>query len=80
LRAVLKHASNVPRCALAIVDLLRKAGFPQQLFGTLLIGSKKVDSVIEDPRIRAVTLTGSVAAGRAPKEGSEENRDCSARR
>jgi succinate-semialdehyde dehydrogenase/glutarate-semialdehyde dehydrogenase len=63
--AVLKHASNVPGCALAIVDLLRKAGFPQHLFGTLLIGSKKIDSVIEDPRIRAVTLTGSVAAGRA---------------
>ncbi|MDB6092389.1 MAG: Succinate-semialdehyde dehydrogenase [Gammaproteobacteria bacterium] len=63
--AVLKHASNVPGCALAIADLLRKAGFPQHLFGTLLIGSKKIDNLIEDRRIRAVTLTGSVAAGRA---------------
>src|SRR3981081_260390 len=59
--APLKHASNVPGCALAIVDLLRNAGFPQHLFGTLLIGSKNIDSIIEDPRIRAVTLTGSVA-------------------
>jgi succinate-semialdehyde dehydrogenase/glutarate-semialdehyde dehydrogenase len=73
---VLKHASNVPGCALAIVDLLRKAGFPQQLFGTLLIGSKKIDSVIEDTRIRAVTLTGSVAAGRAVARKAGEAQGC----
>ncbi len=62
---VLKHASNVPGCALSIVDILREAGFPRRLSGVLLIDSKDVDAVIEDPRIRAVTLTGSVAAGRA---------------
>ncbi len=62
---VLKHASNVPGCALAIEDLLRHAGFPDNLFRTLMIGSRAVDRVIEHPRIRAVTLTGSEAAGRA---------------
>ena len=62
---VLKHASNVPGCALAIEDLLRHAGFPENLFRTLLIGSRAVDRIIEHPRIRAVTLTGSDAAGRA---------------
>lgn len=63
--AVLKHASNVPGCALAIVDLFRQAGFPEQLFGTVLVNSKRVDALIEHPLIRAVTLTGSVEAGRA---------------
>jgi succinate-semialdehyde dehydrogenase / glutarate-semialdehyde dehydrogenase len=62
---VLKHASNVPGCALAIEDLLRHAGFPENLFRTLLIGSRAIDRVIEHPCIRAVTLTGSDAAGRA---------------
>ena len=63
--AVLKHASNVPGCALAIEDVLRRAGFPENLFRTLLIGSKAVDAVIEHPRVRAVSLTGSGPAGRA---------------
>jgi succinate-semialdehyde dehydrogenase/glutarate-semialdehyde dehydrogenase len=62
---VLKHASNVPGCAMAIEDLLRHAGFPDNLFRTLMIGSRAVDRVIEHPCIRAVTLTGSDAAGRA---------------
>jgi succinate-semialdehyde dehydrogenase/glutarate-semialdehyde dehydrogenase len=63
--AVLKHASNVPGCALAIEDVFRRAGFPQNLFRTLMIGSGAVDSVIEHPLVRAVTLTGSGPAGRA---------------
>ncbi len=63
--AVLKHASNVPGCALAIEDIFRRAGFPENLFRTLLIKSSGVESVIADPRVRAVTLTGSGLAGRA---------------
>jgi succinate-semialdehyde dehydrogenase/glutarate-semialdehyde dehydrogenase len=63
--AVLKHASNVPGCALAIEDVFRRAGFPKNLFRTLLIGSPQVPSVIEHPLVRAVTLTGSGPAGRA---------------
>jgi succinate-semialdehyde dehydrogenase / glutarate-semialdehyde dehydrogenase len=62
---VLKHASNVPGCALAIEDLLRHAGFPENLFRTLMIGSRHVERIIEHPCVRAVTLTGSDAAGRA---------------
>ena len=63
--AVLKHASNVPGCALAIEDVFREAGFPEGLFRTLLIGSDAVAAVIEDDNIAAVTLTGSAAAGRS---------------
>jgi succinate-semialdehyde dehydrogenase/glutarate-semialdehyde dehydrogenase len=63
--AVLKHASNVPGCALAIEQVLRDAGVPENLFRTLLIGNAQVDAVIEHPLVRAVTLTGSGAAGRA---------------
>ena len=63
--AVLKHASNVPECALAIEDIFRRAGFPDNLFRTLMIGSEQVEAVIEHPRVRAVTLTGSGAAGKA---------------
>ena len=63
--AVLKHASNVPGCALAIEDVFRRAGFPDNLFRTLLIGSKHVEGVIEHPLVRAVTLTGSGPAGRS---------------
>ena len=60
---LLKHAANVPQCALAIEDILRRAGFPEGAFQTLLISSDQVAAVIEDPRVAAVTLTGSVAAG-----------------
>jgi succinate-semialdehyde dehydrogenase/glutarate-semialdehyde dehydrogenase len=62
---VLKHASNVPGCALAIEQIFKDAGFPENLFRTLMIGSKDVASVIEHPLIRAVTLTGSTPAGKA---------------
>jgi len=60
---LLKHASNVPQCALAIEEIVRKAGFPEDVFYTLLIGSKEVDAVIAHPAVKAVTLTGSEAAG-----------------
>jgi succinate-semialdehyde dehydrogenase/glutarate-semialdehyde dehydrogenase len=63
--AVLKHASNVPGCALAIEDVFRRAGFPENLFRTLMIGSRQVEGIIEHPLIRAATLTGSGPAGRA---------------
>jgi succinate-semialdehyde dehydrogenase/glutarate-semialdehyde dehydrogenase len=62
---VLKHASNVPGCALAIEEVFRDAGLPDCLFRALLIPSKSVDRVIEHPRVAAVTLTGSTPAGRA---------------
>jgi len=62
---VLKHASNVPGCAVAIEKLMRDAGFPKGLFQTLLIGSESVDRVIENRIIQAVTVTGSTPAGKA---------------
>jgi succinate-semialdehyde dehydrogenase/glutarate-semialdehyde dehydrogenase len=62
--AVLKHASNVPGCALAIESVFREAGFPENVFRTVLIPSRDVKPLIEDPHIAAVTLTGSVEAGR----------------
>jgi succinate-semialdehyde dehydrogenase/glutarate-semialdehyde dehydrogenase len=65
---VLKHASSVPRCALAIEEVFREAGFPRGAFTTLLIGSRAVGAIIADPRIAAVTLTGSDAAGRMVAE------------
>ncbi len=61
--ALLKHASNVPQCALAIEEIIRRAGFPEGAFQTLLIGSDQVKRVLEDPRIMAATLTGSEPAG-----------------
>lgn len=62
---VLKHASNVSGCALAIEQLVREAGFPENVFRTLLIGSSGVKSVIENRLIKAVTLTGSTPAGKS---------------
>ena len=63
--AVLKHAGNVPGCALAIEDIFRRAGFPANVFRTLLVGNAQVDAVLENPLICAATLTGSGPAGRA---------------
>jgi len=60
---LLKHASNVPRCALAIDDLLRRAGFAEGVFQSLLISANKVSRVLDDPRVVAATLTGSEPAG-----------------
>jgi succinate-semialdehyde dehydrogenase/glutarate-semialdehyde dehydrogenase len=60
---VLKHASNVPQCALKIEEIVRRAGFPEGAFQTLLIGVKEVDAILNDPRIQAATLTGSEQAG-----------------
>ncbi|MFJ4667824.1 NADP-dependent succinic semialdehyde dehydrogenase [Kitasatospora purpeofusca] len=62
---LLKHASNVPRTAVALEELFRRAGFPEGCFQTLLIGSAAVEAVVRDPRVAAVTLTGSEPAGRA---------------
>ena len=60
---LLKHASNVPQCALTIEEIYRRAGFPEGVFQTLLIGSTQVDDVLNDPRVAAATLTGSEGAG-----------------
>jgi succinate-semialdehyde dehydrogenase/glutarate-semialdehyde dehydrogenase len=62
---LLKHASNVPGCAIAIQDVFAQAGFPENVFRTLLVGSKQVDAIIAHPMVRAVTLTGSTPAGQA---------------
>jgi succinate-semialdehyde dehydrogenase/glutarate-semialdehyde dehydrogenase len=60
---LLKHASNVPQCALEIERIIRRAGFPPDVFQTLLIGAGQVERVIDDTRVKAVTLTGSEPAG-----------------
>ena len=62
---LLKHASNVPQCALAIEEIFRRAGFPEGVFQTLLVGSDAVEGILNDPRVVAATLTGSEPAGRS---------------
>jgi len=62
---LLKHASNVPQCALYLEDLFRRGGFPEGCFQTLLIGSAQVEAVLRDPRVAAATVTGSEPAGQS---------------
>jgi len=62
---LLKHASSVPQCALAIEEIFRESGYPEGCFQTLLVGSDKVKRIVEDPRVAAATLTGSDGAGRS---------------
>lgn len=62
---LLKHASNVPQCALAIETILKEAGFPEGAFQTLLIGANQVETIVNDSRVKAATLTGSELAGAA---------------
>ena len=71
--AVLKHASNVPGCALVIEELVRDAGFPENVFRSLIVGSNQVENIIRHPAIKAVSLTGSTIAGKnvASIAGSE---------
>lgn len=68
--AVLKHASNVPGCSLAIEGVFKAAGFPDKLFQNVLLSSQSVDLLVAQPLIRAVTLTGSLSAGRAVAAGA----------
>ncbi|MHC3381526.1 NAD-dependent succinate-semialdehyde dehydrogenase [Haloarcula sp. H-GB5] len=65
---LLKHASNVPGCALALEEVFAEAGYPDGAFQTLLVGSSDVDDILADDRVRAATLTGSGPAGRAVAE------------
>ncbi len=69
---LLKHASNVPGCALAIESIMKESGFPKHVFQTLLVESDKISGILENDKIKAVTLTGSIAAGKkvAEKAGS----------
>ena len=63
--AALKHASNVPGCSLAIEEIIREAGFPENVFRSLMIGSSQVEAVIKHPAIKGVSLTGSTPAGKS---------------
>ncbi len=67
---LLKHASNVPQCALAIERVMHDAGFPRDLFRTLLVGAGAVAGIIRDPRVAAATITGSEPAGRSVAEAA----------
>ncbi|GAA0244629.1 NAD-dependent succinate-semialdehyde dehydrogenase [Haladaptatus pallidirubidus] len=67
---LLKHASNVPQCALAIQEVFEEAGYPEGAFTTLLVGSDTVEDIITDERIAATTLTGSTGAGRSIGENA----------
>ena len=69
---LLKHASNVPGCAFAIADLVRSAGFPSELLQVLMIPGARVADVVRDPRVAAVTLTGSDPAGRSVAQAAGE--------
>ena len=75
---VLKHASNVPGCALAIEDVVHQAGFPHEVFQTLLVSSAMVEKIIENPLIQAISITGSTNAGKmvAQKAGSLIKKQC----
>lgn len=70
---LLKHASNVPQCALAIEEVLTDAGFPKGCFQTLLISSSKVNMILDDERVKATTLTGSEEAGSKVAERAGRN-------
>ena len=76
---LLKHASNVPQCALAIADIIQEAGFPEGAFQTLLINASQVADIIKDDRVKAATLTGSEPAGAslAAIAGSQIKKNCS---
>jgi succinate-semialdehyde dehydrogenase/glutarate-semialdehyde dehydrogenase len=70
---LLKHASNVPGCALAIEEVFEEAGYPEGVFQSLLVPSDVVDDMLDDDRVRAATLTGSGPAGRAVAAAAGEN-------